>query len=219
VEIKIKGGLYTLSLPTQDEIKRADKEFWRWVFREADGVNHPLKKSDKNITAQTQLGSLLIVAGSFADNKQKKRLLKIPPDIKNVFVTAENCLYTYADSDGSTVKDLIDKADRDMVDSQGKVFVNGKEQKPERLSGHAFSLDIQHCIASAGKSGKGEGKSCIQGKPPGDTTAAAACDYIIIRADTLNTGDKIETKGVGRAGPKTTEKGTINVIYTVEKVS
>jgi hypothetical protein len=219
VGIKIKGWLYTLSLLTQDEIEQADKEFWRWVFREEDSVNHPLKKSGNNITAQTQLGSLLIVAGSFPDNKQKKRLLKIPPDIKNVFVTAENCVYTFADNDGSNPKELIDKANNDMLDSQGKVFVKGKEQTPERLSGHAFSLDIQHCIALAGKSGKGEGKDCIQGKPPGDTTAAAACDYLIIRADTLNTGDTIETKGVGRAAPNTTEKGTIDVIYTVEKVS
>ena len=108
--------------------------------------------------------SLPIVAGSLPDYGQPKLcLLQIPPGIDNVFVPAENCVYTYADGDGETDEELIDKANRDMADSKGRVWVKDEEQTLGRLSGHTFSppLKIEKCIAGAGKSEKGEGESCF----------------------------------------------------------
>lgn len=208
-----------MTTPTQDKIEDAHEEFWRWVFREKNDDNHPLKISSGDQTAQIQRGSLLIVGGSFPDNKPKNRLLQIPPGVDNVFVPAENCVYTDADGDGDTHEKLIEKAEEDMKDSEAEVWINDKEQEIRRLSGHAFSrpLYIQECIEGAGHSGKGEGQSCIDGNPPGPTKAAAACDYAIISADTLKNGDIIKIKGIGRAGPNK-EQGHIDVTYKVQKL-
>lgn len=205
-----------MSLPTPNQIKDADEEFWRWIFRENDGPNHPLKISN-NGRAQIQLGRLLIVAGSLPDNIPKNRLLQIPSGIDNIFVPAENCVYSQADGDGQTDQELLDKANRDMADSRGKVLVKGQEQTLNRLPGHTFSppLIIQKCIAEAGKSGRGEGESCTIGRPPAETRAAAACDYAVIRADTLKSGDIIKIEGIGRAGANTAP-GHIDVTYKVQ---
>jgi hypothetical protein len=209
-----------LTTPTQDEIEDADEEFWRWIFRENDGPNHPLKISNDG-KAQIQRGRLLIVAGSLPDDIPKNRLLQIPPGIDNVFVPAENCVYTYADGDGETDQELIDKANKDMADSKGRVWVKDEEQTLDRLPGHTFSprLNIQKCIDGAGKSGKGEGESCAKGMPPEETrVAAAACDYAVIRSDTLKNGDIIKIEGEGRAGTKTMPR-RIDVTYKVQKLS
>jgi hypothetical protein len=205
-----------LSLPAPNQIKDADEEFWRWIFRENDGPNHPLKISN-NGTAQIQLGSLLIVAGSLPDNIPKNRLLQIPPGIEYVFVPAENCVYTEADMDGQTDQELVDKANKDMTDSRGRVSVNDVQQKLNRLPGHTFSppLNIVNCIAGAGKSGKGEGESCTKDMAPGGTNAAAACDYAIIPANTLKSGHIIKIEGIGRAGANTAP-GRIDVTYKVQ---
>jgi hypothetical protein len=204
-----------LSLPAQNQIEDAHQEFWRWIFRMKDGPNHPLKVSN-NGSAQLQRGKLLIVAGSLPDNIQKNRLLQIPPSIEYVFVPAESCVYSDADRDGKG-QELIDKANNDMADSEGKVLVNDKKQNIDRLPAHTFSplLKIQECIDGAGKSGKGEGESCTKGNPPGDTEAAAACDYAIIPANALKSGDMIRIQGVGRAGLDQ-ERGFIDVTYRMQ---
>lgn len=215
MEVKFKGGCSTLSLPN-DEIADAHEEFWRWIFRENDGPNHPLKVSN-NGRAQIQRGRLLIVAGSLPDSVTRNRLLQIPNGVDNIFVPAENCVYTEADEDGQTNQELIDKANKDMDDSKGEVWVNQDKQKLERLPGHEFDplLNIEKCIAGAGKSGKGEGKSCTKGTPPGPTKAAASCDYIIIPTNSLKSGYKIRIKGIGRAGPNQ-QPGRIDVTYEVQ---
>jgi hypothetical protein len=222
-QIKIKGGECNLTTPiqepTEEEIKDAHEEFWRWVFRENDGDNHPLKTSSGNQTTKIQHNSLLIVAGSFPDNKPKNRLLQIPASVNYVFIPAENCVYTEADGDGSTNQELEEKANKDMADSQGKVWINDDEQKLRRLQGHTFSplLEIQKCIEGTGHSGRGEGQSCIKGSPPGPTKAAAACDFAIIPANALKSKDIIKIKGIGRAGPDQ-QPGNIDVTYDVEKL-
>jgi hypothetical protein len=144
-------------------------------------------------------------------------LLQIPNGVDNIFVPAENCVYTEVDGDGQTDKQLIDKANKDMDDSQGEVWVNQGKQKLKRLRGHAFDprLNIKKCIAGAGKSGKGEGKSCTKGTPPGPTKAAASCDYVIIPTSSLKSGYKIGIKGIGRAGPNQ-KPGRIDVTYEVQ---
>jgi hypothetical protein len=203
-----------LSLLTQGQIEDADEEFWRWIFRENDGPNHPLKISNGG-KAQIQRGPLLILAGSLPDNIPKNRTLAKHPGIEYIFVPGENCVYTMADGDGQTPQDLVNKANNDMTNSQAKVSVNGARQTIHRLSGHKFSpqLDIQKCIDGAGNSGKGEGSSCVRGQAPRDSQAVAACDYAIIPADTLNSGDLIKIEGIGRAGPAT---GHIDVTYRVQ---
>jgi hypothetical protein len=203
-----------LSMPTPNQIKDANEEFWRWIFREDDNSDHPLKRSN-NRTAQIQRDSLLIVAGSLPDNMQRNRLLQILSGIEYVFVPAENCVYTEADNDGQTDQVLIDKANQDMLDSRARVLVNNVQQPINRLPGHTFSppLDIQKCISGTGKSGRGEG--CMSGGPPGPTRAAAACDYAIIRANTLRSGDTIKIEGVGRAAPNQV-RGRIDVTYRVQ---
>jgi hypothetical protein len=215
VGIKIKGGCSTLSLPN-NQIVEAHEEFWRWVFREDDGPNHPLKASN-NGRAQIQRGRLLILAGSLPDSVQRNRLLQIPNGVDNIFVPAENCVYTEADGDGQSNQELIDKANKDMDDSQGEVWVNQDKQKLERLPAHAFDplLKIERCIDGAGKVGSGEGESCRTGSPPGPTKAAASCDYAIIPANTLKSGYKIRIKGIGRAGPNQ-KPGRIDVTYEVQ---
>jgi hypothetical protein len=203
-----------LSMPTPNQIKDANEEFWRWIFREDDNSDHPLKRSN-NRTAQIQRDSLLIVAGSLPDNMQRNRLLQILSGIEYVFVPAENCVYTEADNDGQTDQVLIDKANQDMLDSKAKVLVNNVQQPINRLPGHTFSpaLDIQKCISGTGKSGRGEG--CNSGGPPGPTRAAAACDYAIIRANTLRSRDTIKIEGIGRAAPNQAV-GHIDVTYRVQ---
>lgn len=201
-------------MPGPNQIKDANEEFWRWIFREDDGGNHPLKRSN-NRTAQIQHDSLLIVAGSLPDNIQRNRLLQIPSGVEYVFVPAEDCLYTEADNDGQTDPVLVDKANQDMVDSRATVLVNNVQQQIKRLPGHTFSprLDIQKCISGTGKSGNGEG--CMSGGPPGPTRAASACDYAIIRANTLRSGDIIKIGGIGRAAPNQVS-GRIDVTYRVQ---
>jgi hypothetical protein len=202
--------------PDEKQIKDADEEFWRWVFRENDGSDHPLKVSGGG-KAQLRRGNLLIVAGSLPDDKLRDRSLNIPPGVDFIFVPGENCVYTEADKDGQTDQELIDNATNDMSDSQAKVLLNGQNQQIHKLPGHKLSplLNIEKCIGGAGKSGKGEGESCIRNNPPGPTRAAAACDYAIIPANTLKSGDKIKIEGTGRAGPNQ-KRGLINVTYQVE---
>lgn len=201
------------SVPTQNEIEDAHKEFWHWIFRVNDGSNHPLKLSNSGRAQTTQHGRLLIIAGSLPDNVRRNRLLQIPAGIEYIFVPGENCVYTEADGDGRSDRDLLDKANQDMTNSQASVLVNNAPQPINKLAGHKFSLDIQKCIAGAGKSGKGEG--CMSGTPPGPTKAAAACDYAIIPADSLKNGDTIKIEGIGRAAPAQTP-GDIDVTYRVQ---
>lgn len=207
-----------MSVLTQGQIEDADEEFWRWIFRENDGPNHPLKISNDG-KAQIQRGPLLILAGSVPvpDNKPINRTLEKLPGIEYIFVPGENCVYTKADGDGQTPPDLVDKANDDMINSQAKVSVNGVIQPIHRLSGHTFSppLDILKCIDGAGNSGKGEGASCVGGHPPRGSPAAAACDYAIISANTLNSGDLIKIEGIGRAGPNQVT-GHIDLTYRVQ---
>jgi hypothetical protein len=208
-----------LSALTQVEIEDADEEFWRWVFRVNDDSDHPLKISDDGM-AQLQVGKLLILAGSFPDDIPKNRLLKIPSGVDYVFVPGENCVYTKADEDGETEKELIDKANNDIAKSEAKILVNDDKQELQRLPGHAFSplLNIQKCISLAGRSGKGEGESCTKNKAPGETFAAAACDYAIISVNTLKSGYTIKIEGKGRVRPDTPNMvpGKINVTYKVQ---
>ena len=205
-----------MSLPPRNEIQDAHEEFWRWIFRENDGPNHPLKISN-NGRAQIQHRRLLIVAGSLPDNIPKTRSLQIPTGVDNIFVPGENCVYSQADGDGNTDQELLDKANRDMADSAAKVLVNGQQQTISRLPGHTFDppLNIQNCIGETGKSRQGEGESCTIGRAPRETKAAAACDYAIIRADTLKSGDIIKIEGKGRAGTNETP-GRIDVTYNVQ---
>jgi hypothetical protein len=205
-----------LSVLTQGQIQDADEEFWRWIFRENDGSNHPLKITNGG-KAQIQRGPLLILAGSLPDNIPKNRTLEKHPGIEYIFVPGENCVYTMADGDGQTLQELVNKANNDMTNSQAKVSVNGTRQTIHRLSGHTFSplLDILKCIDGAGNSGKGEGASCVGRQAPRDSQAAAACDYAIIPADTLNSGDLIKIEGIGRAGPNQVT-GHIDVTYKVQ---
>jgi hypothetical protein len=205
-----------LSVLTQGQIEDADEEFWRWIFRENDGPNHPLKISNDG-KAQIQRGPLLILAGSLPDNKPRNRILEKLPGIEYIFVPGENCVYTMADGDGQTPQDLVNKANNDMTNSQAKVSVNGMRQPIHRLPGHTFAplLDILKCIDGAGNSAKGEGASCVGGQAPRGSPAAAACDYAIIPADTLNSGDLIKIEGIGRAGPNQVT-GKIDVTYKVQ---
>jgi hypothetical protein len=203
-----------LSSPSESQIIDAHEEFWRWIFREKDGDNHPLKISDGN-TAQIQHDSILILAGSLPDDKLRNRTLQKVQDVKYIFVPGENCVYTKADKDGNTNKDLVDRANNDMKNSRAKVKLNDVEQDIHHLLGHTFSLDIQQCIGGAGNSGKGEGESCAKGIASRNTEAAAACDYAIILANDLKSGNKIKIEGIGRAGPNKTP-GDINVTYTVQ---
>jgi hypothetical protein len=181
-----------LSSSELNEIKEADEEFWRWIFRENDGPNHPLEISNDG-KAQTQFRSILIVAGSLPGDGPKNRSLEIPASLESIFVPSDNCVYTEADSDGSG-QELIDKANSDMAKGTGNVSVNGEAQTVELLSAHPFSLDIQHCINGTGKTKKGEG--CENGTPPHETMgAAAACHFAIIPAHTLKSGDIVRITG------------------------
>lgn len=194
-----------MSSPKKTEIEEANEEFWRWIFREKDGPNHPLEISNGG-KAQTQFHSILIVAGSLPDGGPKNRSLEIPGGVESVFVPSDNCVYTEVDSDGSG-QELIDKANNDMAKGNGNVSVNGKSQTVELLSAHTFSLNIQRCINGTGKAKKGEG--CKNGTPPKETRgAAAACHYSIIRANTLKSGDIIRI--TGRKGE------AIDVTYNVK---
>jgi hypothetical protein len=205
-----------LSLLTQGQIEDADEEFWRWIFRENDGPDHPLKISNDG-KAQIQRGPLLILAGSLPDDIPKNRTMKKLPNIEYIFVPGENCVYTMADGDGQTLQDLVNKANNDMTNSQAKVLVNRVRQTIHRLSAHTFSplLDILKCIDGAGNSGQGEGASCLRGRAPRDSQAAAACDYAIIPADTLKSGDIIKIEGIGRAGPNQVTR-RIDVTYKLQ---
>jgi hypothetical protein len=207
-----------LSVPMSDsDVKVVHEEFWRWVFRKEDGPNHPLKISDGG-EAQIEHGSVLIVGGSLPDSIPKNRILKIPQDIEYIFIPAENCVYTEADGDGETDQELLDKANRDMMDSKARVSVNEAEQKIRRLSAHMFSspLKVEQCISGAGNSGKGEGQGCIKNSAPGETRAAAACDCVIMSASSLKSQDIIKIEGIGRAGADK-EPGRIDITYKVHK--
>lgn len=197
-----------MSSPSLNDLKDADEEFWRWVFREEDGENHPLKIS-KNRKAQIEYKRILIIAGALTGDKEKKtRSLKIPNGIDYIFVPADNCVYTNADKDGPNEEALIDRANADMASGRGNVTVNDNNQAVNLLPGHSFDphLNILKRIDKTGNSGKGEGWK--NNMPPGQTIAAAASHYAIIRADTLRNGDKIRITG---------EQGTdIDVTYTVE---
>ena len=104
-------------LPSLDEIKDADEEFWRWVFRQSDGANsHPLKISNRG-KAQTQSGRILILAGALSGEPKpmrRDRRLEIPKGIDFVFVPADNCVYTKADKDGVNEQALVDSANLDF---------------------------------------------------------------------------------------------------------
>ena len=82
-----------MSLLTQGQIEDADEEFWRWIFRENDGPDHPLKISNDG-KAQIQRGPLLILAGSLPDDIPKNRTLDKHPNIEYIFVPGENCVCT-----------------------------------------------------------------------------------------------------------------------------
>jgi hypothetical protein len=198
-----------LSLPSLNEIKDADEEFWRWVFRDSDGESHPLKIS-KGGKAQTKIGRMLIIAGALSGEpaqKKRERSLEIPQDIDYIFVPADNCVYTQADGDGENEQALVDNANRDMASGTGNVSVNGNNLALNLLPGHPIrpQLNIQERIKGSGKSKNGEGWN--NNMPPGDTLAASACHYALIRARTLRINDTIKITG---------ELGTgIDVTYTV----
>ncbi len=192
-----------MSSPAPDEIKEADEEFWRWIFRENDGPNHPLKISNGG-KAQTRLRRMLIVAGSLPDNGKKERSLQIPGGVDFIFVPADNVVCTVADGDGPADQDLINNTDKDIRGGSGKVSVNGNPQTVDLLEPHLFTVNIQECISGTGKNKMGEG--CTKGTPPRQTRAAAACHYAIIRADTLKSGDTITVNG----------RGNIDVTYKVD---
>jgi hypothetical protein len=196
-------------LPSLDEIKDADEEFWRWVFSKDDNDNHPLKISGRG-SAQTRKGRILILAGALSgepDQIEKKRSLEIPEGIDYIFVPADNCVYTKADGDGVTEEALIDNANRDNSSGTGNVSLKGNNLALNLLPGHAFrpELDIQKRIQGSGKSKKGEGWT--NSTAPRNTIAASACHYAIIRASTLRKNDTIQITGEAGTG--------INVIYTV----
>ena len=190
-----------------DEIKDADEEFWRWVFREKDGNNHPLKISGGG-KAQTIHRRILILAGALPRDVAKNRSLQIPNGIDYIFVPADNCVYTNADGDGQNAQVLIDRANADMDTGTGSVFVNDNKQALNLLPGHSFTpeLNILERIDKTGNSGKGEGwKNNVP--PPRETIAAAACHYAIIRANSVRNPDKIRITGE--------EGSNIDVTYTV----
>jgi hypothetical protein len=196
-------------LPSLNEIKDADEEFWRWVFSTDDGRNHPLKISNRG-RAQRQSGRILIIAGAFsgeANPMRRERALEIPRGVDFIFVPADNCVYTKADGDGVDEQALVDNANRDNSSGTGNVFLNGNSLALNQLLGHPFSpqLDIQKRIEESGKSKKGEGWT--NNTPPRNTIAASACHYAIIHARTLRVNDTITITG---------EVGTgIDVTYTV----
>ena len=197
-----------MSLPSLDEIKDADEEFWRWVFSQNDGSNHPVKISSGG-KAQTKSGRILIIAGALSGQPnpiQMNRSLQIPPQgIDYIFVPADNCVYTQADGDGGDAGALVGNANRDMASGTGSVSVNDNSQALNLLPGHPFTLDIQKCIKESGKSKNGEG--CTSNTPPGGTLAASACHYALIRATALRSNDKIRITGEAGTG--------IDVTYTV----
>jgi hypothetical protein len=178
--------------PALDEIKAVHEEFWRWIFREDDSPNHPSKISGGGM-AQTQHGSMLIIAGSLPDGGAKNRSLQIDSANDYIFVPADACLCTVADGDGQGDQELINQVNSDMANGTGIVSVNGNNQNLNRLAGHAFTLNIQKRIAGTGKSRNGEGFN--KGDLPGQTRAAAACLYAIIRSNTLKSGDMIRITG------------------------
>jgi hypothetical protein len=194
-----------LSSTDLTQIPEAHERFWSWIFSTDDGRNHPLKVSDGG-EAQEHIGNMLILAGSLQSSGKKDRSLRIPPSIESVFVLADNVLCTEADGDGANDQDLMEKADEDISEGNGKVSVklNGKSQRVDLLKPHLFTLDIRKIIEGTGNNKKGEG-TLQNGNPPGQTRAAAACYYVIIPANDLKAGDTIEISG-----------RDINVIYTVK---
>jgi hypothetical protein len=198
-----------LSLPSLDEIKDADEEFWRWIFRENDGGNHPLKVSNGG-KAQTQIGRILIIAGALSGEPNpmpRNRSLEIPQGVDYIFAPADNCVYTKVDGDGADDQALVDNANRDNSSGTGNVLLNGNSIALNLLPGHPFSpqLDIQKRIKGSGKSKNGEGWT--NNTPPRNTIAASACHYAILRAGTLRKNDTIRISG---------EVGTgIDVTYNV----
>jgi hypothetical protein len=194
-----------LSSVDPNQIKAVDERFWSWIFREDDGPNHPLKISNGG-EAQERIGNKLILAGSLQGGGQKDRSLRIPAGVESIFVIADDIVCTDADGDGASDQDLIKKADEDIRDGVGKVKVslNDKSQTVDLLEPHSFMLNIQKVIDGTGNKGKGEG-TLPDGNPPGQTRAAAACYYAIIRAHSLKAGDRIKISGRG-----------INVTYTVK---
>ena len=198
-----------MSLPSLNEIKDADEEFWRWIFRENDGGNHPLKISNGG-KAQTQIGRILIIAGALAGEPNpmpRNRSLEIPQDVDYIFAPADNCVYTKVDGDGADEQALVDNANRDNSSGTGNVLLNGNSIALNLLPGHPFSpqLDIQKRIKGSGKSKNGEGWT--NNTPPRNTTAASACHYAIIRASTLRKNDTIRITGEAGTG--------IDVTYNV----
>jgi hypothetical protein len=196
-------------LPSLDEIKDADEEFWRWVFRTNDSGNHPLKISNRG-KAQTQSGRILILAGALSGEPkpmQRDRRLEIAKGIDYIFVPADNCVYTKADGDGVAEQTLVDNANRDNSSGTGNVQLNGNSLALNLLPGHPFSpqLDIQKRIKGSGKSKNGEGWT--NNTPPRNTIAASACHYAIIHAKTLRINDTIRITGEAGTG--------IDVTYTV----
>ena len=197
-------------LPSLDEIKDADEEFWRWVFRQSDGANsHPLKISNRG-KAQTQSGRILILAGALSGEPKpmrRDRRLEIPKGIDFVFVPADNCVYTKADKDGVNEQALVDSANLDNSSGTGNVQLNGNSLALNLLPGHSFrpELDIQKRIKGTGKSKNGEGWT--NNNPPRNTIAASACHYAIIHAKTLRVNDTIKITGEAGTG--------IDVTYTV----
>ena len=175
-----------------DKIKQAHEEFWRWVFREHDGPNHPLKISNGG-KSQTVHQGMLILAGSLQRDGKKERSLQIPGGVESIFVPADNVVCTVADDDGPNDPDLINNANNDIRGGSGKVSVNGKPQTVDLLEPHLFTLNITECIAGTGKNKMGEG--CTKGMAPGPTKAAGACHYAIINADSLKSGDVIAING------------------------
>ena len=194
-----------MSSTDTNQIKAAHERFLSWIFSVDDGPNHPLKIS-KDGEAQERIGNILILAGSLQGGGQKDRSLRIPAGVESIFVLADDIVFTNADGDGTSDQDLIKKADEDIRDGKGKVKVshNDKSQKVDLLEPHSFMLNIQKVIDGTGNKGKGEG-TLPNGNAPGHTRAAAACYYAIIRADSLNLGDRIKISGRG-----------INVTYTVK---
>lgn len=199
-----------MSMPSLDEIKDADEEFWRWVFTKNDGGNHPLKTSNGG-KAQTRSGRMLIIAGALSGEPNpmpRDRSLEIPRQgIDYIFVPADNCVYTRADGDGADERALVDNANRDMASGTGNVSVNGNSLALNLLPGHPFKpqLDIQKRIKGSGKSKNGEGWT--NNMPPRNTIAASACHYAIIRSSALKSKDTIRITGEAGTG--------IDVTYTV----
>ena len=194
-----------MSSTDTNQIEAAHERFLSWIFSVDDGPNHPLKISNGG-EAQERIGDMLILAGSLQGAGQKDRSLRIPAGIESIFVLADDIVCTDADGDGASDQDLIKKADEDIRDGEGKVRVslNDMPQAVDLLEPHSFMLNIQKVIDGTGNKGKGEG-TLPNGNPPGQTRAAAACYYAIIRADGLKAGDRIKISGRG-----------INVTHTVK---